>query len=498
MKTALVQCPVWWTVDPPLGLAQVAGCLSAAGHEVSVFDLNIELARARPKGYEDSWDWERHHLWNQPDAVARFFRDNSAAIDAALLRILRTGARLIGFSVYGGSQLASLELARRIKKADPSRKIVFGGQYLFLETNARAVMADPAVDAVVRGAGEEAVMELAAGLALAGELPTAPGTLVRRAGRVTDGGPAKPLRDLDSLPYADFRGFPLELYDVSERLPIQASRGCVWRCRYCSSHPFWPGYAAMSGERVFAEILEQKRRHAGKTHFEFYDLTANGDVKSLARLAELIVADIRANGKKNFFGWKINAIIRPEMTRPLLDTLCAANCHDIIYGIESGSPRVLKLMNKPFALETAERVLRDTHEAGITTVGNFMFGFPGETEADFQLTLDFIRRNRASFDRVYASATFTSLEEGSYLSGHREEFGIRPDGERGAHHLYWETEDGSNDYLVRLDRYERFRRLALELGIDAYKGIDGSVERHRQASLAEYHRYRGDSPKVTT
>ncbi len=195
---------------------------------------------------------------------------------------------------------------------------------------------------------------------------------------------------------------------------------------------------------------------------------------------------------RNFFGWKINAVLRPEMTRELLKKLAAANCHDIIYGVESGSPRVLALMNKPYAAETAERVLRETHEAGIATIGNFMFGFPGEREEDFQMTLDFVRRNKGSFDRVYASATFTSLEENSALSARREEFGIRGEASSEAHHLYWESEDGTNDYLVRLERYERFRKLSIELGLDAYKGVNGSVEQDKLSNLAQFHRYKGD------
>ncbi|MBI3552376.1 MAG: cobalamin B12-binding domain-containing protein [Elusimicrobia bacterium] len=261
MKAALIQCPVWWTVDPPLGLAQIAGCLSHAGHEVSVFDLNIELAKKRLPGYENLWNWEQFQFWNHPGMVARFFRDNAAFFEGQLERILRTEAGLIGFSVYNGSQLASLELARRIKRADARRKIVFGGQYLFLEDNAESILSDPTVDAVVRGPGDEVFPEMAAALEKSGELPVLPGTTVRTKEGLKNGGPVKPLRDLDSVPFADFSGFPLGLYDVQERLPIHGSRGCVWQCHFCSSHPFWTGYSYMGGDRLFAELMEHKRRY---------------------------------------------------------------------------------------------------------------------------------------------------------------------------------------------------------------------------------------------
>jgi hypothetical protein len=190
-----------------------------------------------------------------------------------------------------------------------------------------------------------------------------------------------------------------------------------------------------------------------------------------------------------YYGFKINAVLRPEMTAALMNRLHKVGLVNVIYGVESGSPRVLEKMNKPFSIETAENVLRDTHAAGIKTAGNFMFGFPGETEDDFGMTLDFLRRNAGSLDRAYASATFTSLEEHSYLTEHKAEFGIRPADE---HHLYWETADGTNDYLVRQDRYERFRKLAISLGIDAYKGVDGTMEQDKKNNLSQYYRHKGD------
>ena len=492
-KAALVQCPVWWTVDPPLGLAQIAGCLDARGIGAVVVDLNAELARGRVHGYEDLWNWEQFHRWNDPVFVARAFQDNAGIVDAALERVLRSDAAVVGFSVNAGSQVPTLEFARRIKAADPRRAVVLGGQYFFRGDAAGSLAADPSVDAVLRGPGDELFSDLVEEHSRTGRISPRPGVVARAGGLVVDGGPAEPLTELDRLPFADFRGFRLELYDVPERLPIHMSRGCVWKCRFCSSHSFWPGYSFMSGERVHAEILEHKRRHPEKTHFEFYDITANGSIKSLRGLAESIGSDWKTNREKNFFGWKINAILRPEMDAGLLALLMKANCHDVIYGVESGSPRVLKLMNKPYEPAVAERILADTKKAGIVTVGNFMFGFPGETEADFDLTLSFLRRNRASFDRVYASATFTSLEENAWLSEHRAEAGIRDDGP-GAHHLYWESLDGTNTYPVRLARYERFRALAIELGLDAYKGIGGSVEEERRAGLEAYRRYRAEHP----
>lgn len=490
MKVALIQPPVWWTYDPPIGVAQVAGCTKSQGHEVSVFDLNMLLYQRRGESYASLWDWEQYDHWNDPLIVAGFFRKNAAFIEEFISGVLRTDAKVIGFSVYRGGQVASLLLARMIKASDPKRIIVFGGQYFFKGDKAAEILADPAVDAVVSGPGDESFPALLAAVEATGRPEPAPGVAVRTARGVVDGGAPVPIRDLDVTPFADYTGFPMDLYASELCIPMNASRGCIWYCRFCSTREFWPGYSYMSGARIYAEMEHQKKAFPHMKHFEFYDITFNGNIKSVQDLAGLLYAKGERALTKSYY-FKVNAVLRPEMTPELLGRLRQSGLVDIIYGVESGSPRVLGLMNKNFTIETAERVLRDTHEAGIKTTGNFMFGFPGETEDDFTMTLDFLRRNYRSLDRAYASATFTSLEEFSYLTDNKPEFGIKDTG-NALHNLYWETKDGSNTYLIRQDRYERFRKLAITLGIDAYKGVNGTVEQDRRNNLAQYHHYKGD------
>lgn len=491
MKVALVQAPVWWTVDPPLGLAQIAGCASSFGHEVRVFDLNILLWKNRLPKYENMWLWEQFHFWNNPAVVREFCRDNSVLIEAELQKILRGDSKVIGFSVYLGAQWATLELARMIKKADPSRIVVCGGQFFFKGDAAAEWIKHPEIDAIVRGHGDFVFPELLKAIDATGAVAPIPGVICKTKGRIADGGAAAPIADLDKIPFADLTGFPMELYEDQNRIPFAASRGCVWKCHFCSTTQFWSGYSYMSGERMFAEVRRHKDCFPDRQHLEFYDITANGDVKSLVRFGELTNERVKS-GLWPDYGWKINAILRPEMTREVLDVLMRSRCHDIIYGVESGSPDVLKLMNKPYRIDVAERVLRDTHEAGITTVGNFMFGFPGETESDFKMTLDFVERNARSLDRVYASATFTSLEEHSHLTEHQDELGVRPVPPERFHNLYWESADGTNNYAVRLERYRRFRELATALRIDAYKGVNGNLEQDQLANLAQYKQYSCD------
>ncbi|HOX22239.1 MAG TPA: radical SAM protein, partial [Elusimicrobiales bacterium] len=414
-------------------------------------------------------------------------------IEGELQKLLRSGVRAVGFSVNSGNQLFSLELARLLKKEKPDIFTIFGGQHFFIPENAAAWLANPEADCVFRGPGDETLPLFLSALEKSDTPKPLPGMLLRgRNGELLDGGPARPVEDLDALPFADFTVLPVELYSNKLHIPFQSSRGCIWKCRYCSATNFWQGYRQMSGERMFAELMHHKSLFPDRTHVEFYDLTANGRIDSLHKLSELLIEDHKANGWKNFFGWKINAVVRPEMTPELLKKLRQSFCKDIIYGIESGSEKVLRLMNKNYRPETALQVLRDSHAADIHTTANFMFGFPGESEEDFGKTLSFLEQAAPHLDRVYASATFTSLEEGSHLTAHRQDFGIKIPPPDSFHNLYWESEDGTNNYPVRMKRYKRFRARAIELGLDAYKGVQGDLEQSSLLSLAEFYRYKGD------
>jgi hypothetical protein len=74
---------------------------------------------------------------------------------------------------------------------------------------------------------------------------------------------------------------------------------------------------------------------------------------------------------------------------------------------------------------------------------------------------------------------------------HQKEFGIKPVAPERFHNLYWETEDGTNTYPVRMDRYYRFRKLCQEIGLEAYKGINGALEQDRLSNLADYYHHVG-------
>lgn len=126
--------------------------------------------------------------------------------------------------------------------------------------------------------------------------------------------------------------------------------------------------------------------------------------------------------------------------------------------MESGSQKVIDLMRKGFRVEEAQRVIRDTHNEGIDVV---MFGFPGETDEDFEKTLNFVSQNKKYISTVNPSLAYTAIGMGTYLYEHPQEYDI----DLTAGHILWRSKDGNNTYEKREERYKNSCKLVLSLGI---------------------------------
>lgn len=488
VSTVLIQAPLWGFV-PPLSLAQLTGELKSKGSPVQPVDLNIELFRLRGEGLKHTWSWEQNTLWLDPETVERILNPFSEHIRRRCVCAVPIGERsLVGFSVNECSIVASLFVARMIKAARPEAFVVFGGQAFAEPDRIERCLRDPAVDAIVMHDGERTLVELVGRLSEGRDPLAAAGLYVRgEKGKPRWTGDRVPV-DLDSIAFCDFEALDLSRYEVPENLyskslMIMASRGCVRHCSFCGSRKPWEGYRYMSGKRIYDEIKYQLARHPHLTELKFYDIVTNGSMKRVLDLCDLIIAD----GTIKLSWEETNCIVRPDLTYEALCKMKRAGCHRITFGIESGSNRVLGLMQKGQTVELAERVLYDVHRAGMVATANMMFGFPGETEEDFQQTLAFARRVHKFVDLFYPSRTFTTMEPLSDMAANRKQLGID-----GGTDIFWATLDGSNTYPIRLERYERFSRLLAELGARESQGLNSGLELNKWYSLGEYYEYKRD------
>jgi radical SAM protein with 4Fe4S-binding SPASM domain len=484
MKVVLIQCPGWGRDCPPYTIALLSAWLRRSGHKAFGFDLNNALYCSGPDKYKEMWDdKDLYSFWNNESLISQFICDNERMIEFQVNSILDTGAKIVGFTVHFTSLLVSLEVARRIKNRAKDRIIIFGGPDCCRELRGLEIIKEDAVDIVVVGEGDEVLLELVEIVERDESVGFCHGTLLKKEGRIIDCGDRPVIKDLNLTPFPDYSDFRKDIllghYRQPERLEIFDSRGCITRCHFCSEWQFWKVYRSMSGERMFEEVAYQVKRFPGVDYFYFIGSLLNGSPKALSKFCDLLIQnDLKIR-------WLGQAIIRPEMTKELLEKMKKAGCEWLGYGIESGSQKVVDSMNKHFSITNAEEVLRDTHQAGISTQVNFMFGIPTETGDDFKQTLEFLKRNRENIDSVLASQSFCVIDKGTYLNTHAKEFGIK----NADHHLYWETD--TNDYAERFRRYEEFCKLALSLGLPQTSGVL-RVKPDKWLLLGDYYLFKKD------
>ena len=406
MKAALVQCPVWGVADPPLALAQIAGCLRHANIEFKIFDLNIALWNAAMETRRRDWDWDRWALWNDAAWVRRFCEENSALLDRFAADVASFEPEAVLFSVYSGSQHTSADMAARVRRLEPGIGIVMGGDYFsdFWETaeDARGLAAAPP-DVIVSGAGEDVVVKLLGLRSATRRWIALPGVWVRNGGGWNRGPRAVPFTfDLDLSPPFDFSGFDRGLaYRNPIQMPMSSSRGCPWSCRFCSSRTYWSRYSFKSGDRIFGDVARAFGHQPAWRHVAFYDIVANGRPESLKRFAELAAEHGLAQAGMT---WGLNAVIRPEMDHRLLDIMCRSGCKEVVYGLETASPALLDIMGRPpYTPSLAERVIKDTHASGIKASVSVIAGHPRESPSDFRVTLEWLEAMKESLSGVVAN-----------------------------------------------------------------------------------------------
>ncbi|MDP2315646.1 MAG: radical SAM protein [Pseudomonadota bacterium] len=474
MRVVLLQTAPWRPDMPPLGLPYVQAALAAAGVPVALADVNFTLwEAARPD--ERVW-WEPSHafVWHPPmdPRVHALLRREGPRLERALRDAIGAGPCLVGLTMLTTQKAFCLWLADRVRAVCPEARVVVGGPQCFVQYEPHAIVAHPSVDFVVVGEGEHAIVELVRWLE-AGAVGAPPPAVLTHDGR--DGGPRALGKSLDSLAFPDFTGLPLERYLDRGRLPIFTSRGCVKKCVYCIEQRIWERFRYRTADNVYAEIRRDVEVY-GATKLEFNDSLFNGHMRVLEEVCDRMIASGHTPS------WGGQGVIRKEMSPRVLAKLRQSGCGFVTYGFESASQAVLDRMKKHVDMTVAAQVIRDTHAAGIGQKLNLMFGFPGETEADFQLTLDFLTANARYIAEVNPSDAFTALIPGTELYERADDFGITNIGNA------WFWEAGANDFGVRLDRFERMCRHVKRLGIASTYRLDRVANRWQV--LGEFHAFK--------
>ncbi|RVU17185.1 B12-binding domain-containing radical SAM protein [Methylobacterium oryzihabitans] len=229
------------------------------------------------------------------------------------------------------------------------------------------------------------------------------GDLTRFPGVTLPGGTrseaARPLRNLDATPLPDFTDFPWDRYPV-RIMPLMTGRGCQWdKCVFCSDVVSVSGrtFRTRSVDSVLLEMQEQARRHTTAS-FLFLDLKLNSYPDMIRGIAEGVGRYVQGAewiGTVHVDQRRDNGLSRRD-----LQAAVAGGMRRVSFGLESGSQRLLDLMNKGSSVEGNSEFIRNAHEAGLSIRCTMFKGFPGETAEDMEATADFLETHSPYLDRV--------------------------------------------------------------------------------------------------
>ncbi len=461
IRLALIQPPSYDWITPSNGLALLQAHCKNAGFRPVIVDSSTRVRKALAVALKTKFSTHADYhaaLKNNPKLVQTLLNREAE-------KILEFDPTVAAFCVLSYTRKWSLALAEAIKRLNPRCFVVFGGPDCLRECRAEDYVRDPSVDAIVAGEADDSFPELLRSYAAAGSraLPRIPGVILKRGEDIIDGGQAAWNKPIDSLPFMDFSGFPMEDY-AGDRIYLNTVRSCFRRCRFCTHFLQQKRFAAMSPQRSLLEIKNALSHFPGRQIVSFSDSLVNGNISRLGKLADLLTSwrleRLAKLGESGALFWSGMAMLHPTMTPALFKKLKASGCGMLSYGLESGSQRVVDSMDKRFSVKDAQTVIRNTREAGIGTQLYLQFGFPGENDDDVEETLRFVERNAEWISDVTIS--YSEIALGSDMDRRGSFYGIRVPA---ADQTHWELSDGSNTFAIRRDRCHRAARLAQRLGI---------------------------------
>lgn len=329
-------------------------------------------------------------------------------------RLLANDPDVVGFSIMFDQQYYySALLAGLLKSANENIKIVFGGNPCQVACKS-FLTTTWFIDYVVLNEGETAFLGLLEALNGDKEVGEVGNLAYVKDGEVAINEPEM-MGDLDEVPYGDFSDYDFnEYYDPSPVVSVLGSRGCYWRkCTFCTHHKsYFQKYRTVSVERVVDEL----EYHAGKG-VRYFDLV--DEMISAARFRRIGEEILRRGLDINYY-----ALAKPtgDFTKEIFETMYASGCRYIIWGVESGSQRILDLIDKGTNVEEVSKVLEISSLAGLRNHVFIIVGFPSETKEELMDTLGFLYENKDSIDAIHMSS-FT-LGKGSAIYENPEKFSI--------------------------------------------------------------------------
>jgi len=365
-----------------VGLTSLAAYLRDAGVETAVVmaDLLMDLPSRRiwtnydykdyaaaQRDYEKIASDKDHFIWKRLTDVVK-----------------QTNPAAVGITYLTPSKRVVERVAGLIKEIDRDIKVIAGSSHpTFCPEE---VMQNPDIDFIVRGEGEIPLLSLIKESKKdSPKWDMVPGIHYRdRDGQLKSNPGADLIKDLDKLPFLA-RDLMLNCdYNVYRDHSLASSRGCPYTCTFCADKRLWGGKIR---RRSIDNIIKELRHLKGTYKIslvDFVDGTFTYDRKYVQNFCNAMIdndLDIK---------WRCAARY-DNLDGDLLKLMKRANCSGMYFGLESGSNRLLKLMDKKMTVEDNIKMSQMVYDSGIFSAASILLGLPGESKEEMEATLKLMK-----------------------------------------------------------------------------------------------------------
>jgi len=353
-----------------IGLAYLAAVLEKNGHDVTVIDCP------------------------------------ASEIDLNQLKIKLSSVepKLIGITSMTPTIQSAIQSAYAAKETCPDALVVLGGPHAtFMDE--QVLSEEKSIDIVVRGEGEETLLDLTQNVSNHKNLNKIEGITYRKNGNIVRTSNRTFIQNLDELTRPAYKFFPLEKYRLYGRriLPIITSRGCPSQCSFCTtSRIFGKAFRARSPKNVVDE-LEWLRDVHGADAFSFYDDTFTLDKTRALKICEEI------KNRKIGIPWDCQTRVS-TVSKELLSKMREANCQQVFFGVESGCQKILDAVNKGTTVEQNKAAIKMAKKAGLFVAVSVMVGYPGETREMLKQTIDLVRNTEPDDAYICVATPYPGTE----------------------------------------------------------------------------------------
>lgn len=391
MRILLTILPVFWPKMPPMALGYLQSYLQSKAIDADILDLNNIFYNLADEKLKKEWLISCNTVLEK-NILSIIKNDYLQGYNDSVNKIL--GYDVLGFSCFKSNFFTTLEIIKELKARKKKIKIILGGPEItrqYFRDLGRGkgrgrekpdLEITSVADFLVVGEGEQPLFDYLRG---------------KNKVKVVK---FEQLKSLEDLPFPNYRGLNLSDYPRKDAIPLQFSRGCVRRCKFCSERLLYQGFRA----RRVEDLIQEIRYHRDKNkinYFIFFDSLINADLKKLEEFCDKV---IDAFGKIN---WEAQIAIRRDMPDRLFEKIKRSGCYNLFVGLESGSDKTLAKMNKGFTAENALDFFKQLNRAGLFFGISMIIGYPKETGLDFKESLDFVIRNKDLIPKIEQVNPFT-------------------------------------------------------------------------------------------